>query len=302
MVKLSVVISAFNEEKKIKDCLVSVDFADEIILVDNSSTDKTAAIAKSLGAKIYTRENNPMLNTNKNFGFTKAENEWILSLDADERVTGELKKEIIDVLGKDTNDVSAFSMPRKNIIFGKWIEHTGWYPDFQIRLFRRSKAKFPALHVHEQIKVEGEVHKLRSPIYHESYKTITEFLTKFFTIYAPNEAEVLLKDKNYNFSTADFLKKPFSEFINRFYYHKGYKDGVHGLTLSLLMAFYHLTVVAFVWEKKGFTPEEDDSRQVVNSALPSLQKELKYWDLQSKSEDASLPKSVFYRLIRKISV
>lgn len=94
MGKLSVVISAFNEEKKIEDCLKSVSFADEIIFVDNSSTDQTLKIAKKYNSKIFTRENNPMLNINKNFGFSKAKNDWILSLDADERISPELAKEI----------------------------------------------------------------------------------------------------------------------------------------------------------------------------------------------------------------
>jgi glycosyltransferase involved in cell wall biosynthesis len=280
--------------------LKSVDFANEVILVDCSSTDKTAEIAKEAGAKVFKRENNLMLNVNKNYGFTKAENEWILNLDADERVTTGLREEIEKIL-KSSTDITAFSIPRKNIIFGKWIRHTGWYPDLQTRLFRRGKAKFPEVHVHEQIKVDGEISELTSPLDHESYASVMEFLLKFFTIYAPNEADVLIKDNEYNFSASDFLTRPSSEFINRFYNQKGYKDGLHGLALSLLMAFYHFVVVALIWEKKDFTESGEDMRKVVDENAGNIKKELKYWDLQSKAEGAGLVKSFFYRLRRKIS-
>src|SRR3989344_5797566 len=137
MSKLSVAISAFNEERKIEDCLKSVSFADEIIFVDNSSTDQTLKIAKKYTLKVFTRENNLMLNVNKNFGFSKASEEWILSLDADERITDELKKEIKSIIKNNKKDVNGFWIPRKNKIFGKWMEHTGWYPDYQLRLLKK---------------------------------------------------------------------------------------------------------------------------------------------------------------------
>lgn len=293
MTKLSVVVSAYNEEKKLKDCLKSIDFADEIIVVDCSSTDKTSEIAKELGAKVYKRENNLMLNVNKNFGFTKAEGEWILNLDADERVTEDLRDEIKKIT-ESGSDFSAYSIPRKNIIFGKWIRHTGWYPDLQVRLFKTGKAKFPAKHVHEQIEVEGDIGQICSPMSHESYKSIGEFLLKFFTIYAPNEADVLVKDSNYKFSPSDFFTRPFSEFIKRFYYHEGYKDGLPGLTLSILMAFYHFVVVALVWEKNGFVDVGTDTKSLVNENLKLIKKEYMYWDYKSNS--SSFPKSLWYRL------
>src|SRR3990167_9304957 len=108
MSKLSVAISAFNEERKIEDCLKSASFADEVIFVDNSSTDQTLKIAKKYTLKVFTRENNLMLNVNKNFGFSKASEEWILSLDADERITDELKKEIKSIIKNNKKDVNGF--------------------------------------------------------------------------------------------------------------------------------------------------------------------------------------------------
>jgi len=188
---LSVVISVYNGEKVLEDCLKSVAFAQEIIVVENSSTDKTAEIASKYTDKIFTRVNNPMLNINKNFGFSKATGNWILCLDADERITPELEAEI-KRLNLDSNGKSdGYWIPRKNIIFGKWIEHTGWYPDYQLRLFRKSKGKFPEKHVHEMIKVEGETGYLKGDLLHYNYVTISQFLSKL-NIYVANEAEQLI--------------------------------------------------------------------------------------------------------------
>lgn len=300
MNKLSVVISAYNEEEKIEECLSSVSFADEIIVVDCSSTDKTADIAKRNGATVLKRPNDPMLNTNKNYGFSKASHEWILSLDADERVTAALRADIQEVVNKDSN-TSAYRIPRKNIIFGKWIEHTGWYPDFQTRLFRKGKGEFACKHVHEQLTVEGEVEEVTSPMEHQSYKSVREFLLKFFTLYAPNEAHNLLEQEKYTFSPRDFISRPWKEFLNRFYFHKGYKDGVHGLVLSCLMAFYHFVVICFVWEKKKFINDYSESRSVLETEVKTMKQDFKYWTLTSRVTDSKNPLiSVISRIRRKL--
>jgi len=298
--KLSVVISAYNESKNIKDCLRSVSFADEIVVVDNSSLDGTGTIASSFGARVYKRPNNLMLNTNKNFGFSKAKGDWILNLDADERVTEDLQKEIKEKVESEIPlGISAFAIPRKNIIFGKWIEHTGWYPDNHIRMFRKGKAKFSEKHVHEQITVDGEIEKLNSPLLHESYKTIREFLMKFFVIYAPNEAENILQSDKYQFSASEFLKKPISEFTSRFYLQKGYKDGIHGLVLSLLMAFYHFVVVCYVWEQKKFVNTSKDSRDVLEPELKHASKDIRWWGLTSAIHETKSPFSKFKNRVQR---
>ena len=178
MSKLSAVISAYNEEENIDKCLKSLEFADEIIVVDNSSVDKTAEIAKKYTAKIFTQKNNPKeIDLQKNFGFEKAGNEWILSIDADEEVSPELAKEIKEMLAKKTT-VNGFWIPRKNIIFGKFIEHSGWYPDPQLRLFRKGEAKFVKAHVHEPVKLNGESAYLSQHLIHHHYNSISNFLLK----------------------------------------------------------------------------------------------------------------------------
>lgn len=303
MQKISVVISAYNESQKIRDCLKSVkSIADEIIVVDNSSNDGTGTIAKSYGAKVFKRLNNLMLNVNKNYGFSKARNEWVLNLDADERVTEDLRSEIMTLFEKDVPDqISGFLIPRKNIIFGKWIEHTGWYPDFQLRLFRRSKGKFLEKHVHEQLSVEGDVERLVNPMLHESYATVREFLLKFFIIYAPNEADQLIKNQSYTFAVTDFISRPFNEFIKRYYADKGYKDGLHGLVLSFLMAFYHFVVVCFVWERKKFVSNVSNSQSLLDSEITTMKRSYSYWKLTSKISNTTNPiHKSYHRFKRKL--
>ncbi|HEX8931815.1 MAG TPA: glycosyltransferase family 2 protein, partial [Patescibacteria group bacterium] len=255
MAKLSIVISAYNEQRKIKDCLESAKFADEIIFVDNSSTDKTVKIAKEFTKKIYIQKNEPTkIDLQKNLGIQKASGDWIFVLDADETISSELAKELKALLKAEKVDFNGFWIPRKNIIFGKWIEHSGWYPDSQLRLFRKGKGKYEKAHYHEPIMVEGSVGKLREHLIHYNYEHVGQFLYKNLQVYAPNEAEELLR-KGYLFSFRDAVRLPVKEFLSRYFAREGYKDGFHGLMLALFMAIYHLVIFAYIWEKKKFVDE-----------------------------------------------
>lgn len=282
--KVSVVVSAYNEEKKLGECLESVKkIAKEIVVVNNSSCDKTDEIAKKFTDKVFTRDNYAMLNINKNFGFSKAENEWILNLDADERVTPELASEI-DKLPEDTLQ-NGFLIPRKNILFGKWIRHSIWWPDYQLRLFRKGKGKFAEKHVHEYIEVEGEVGKLENPIKHLNYESVSQYLYKLEKIYTESEVDNIIKSGR-KLSWTDALKMPVSDFLKTYFMQEGYKDGLHGLILSLLQAFYMEVVFAKVWEKQGFS-EENINLSEVTKEMNSLGREIKYWILTSTLKESS---------------
>jgi glycosyltransferase involved in cell wall biosynthesis len=303
MATLSVVISAFNEEKKLGDCLESVkDIASEIIVIDNSSTDKTAAIAKKYTKHIFTRPNHEMLNINKNFGFTKATGEWILCLDADERVSKELAQEIESRIKNQESRVEGHWIPRKNIIFGKWIEHTGWYPDKQLRLFKRGSGKFAEKHVHEMIVVSGETLELSGDIIHYNYETVAQFLHKVFVIYGPNEAEQLLEN-GYTFNALDAIRMPAKEFISRFFAQQGYKDGLHGLVLSLLMACYHLVVFCYLWEKQKFVDSVDIKLSHVGKEFTNIQKEIAYWQANEAIKNSkSVAEKYWHKIRRKAKI
>ena len=300
--KLSVVISAFNEEKMLPGCLESVkSLADEIIVVDNSSTDDTEKIAKKFTNKVFTHKNDPLsIDIQKNFGFEKATGDWIFSIDADERVTPELAKEIKDSIGLASE--SGFWVPRKNILFGKWIEHTGWYPDEQLRLFKKGKGKYAAKHVHEDLVVEGEVAHLQNHILHENYQTISQFIERNLLRYAPNEAESLI-EKGYAFSYLDSLRMPVREFLSRYFAREGYKDGLHGLVLSLLLAAYHLAIFGYIWEKKKFPQEKEMfSLKHVRHESEKLGEELQYWfDTAVIKNERNPLKKVLLKTKRKLS-
>ena len=287
-IQITVVISAYNEEKKIKDCLESVRWADEIIVIDNQSTDMTKEIAKKYTEYVYSQKNNMMLNINKNYGFTKATGSWILCLDADERVTPELAEEIKNVINGKL-EMDGYWIPRKNIIFNKWIEHTGWYPDFQLRLFKNGKGKFPEQHVHEMINVSGELGHLKEPIVHYNFENIAQFFNKHLTIYAPNEAAELIR-KGYVFNYLDAIRFPSKEFLSRFFAREGYKDGFHGLMLSLFMALYHLIIFSFLWEQNKFIDEDNkDILKSTTEEFKQTKKEFMYWVFHEKTKQQKNP-------------
>ena len=193
MIKISVCLATFNEEKNIKACLESVKWADEIIIVDGTSTDKTVKIAQKYTPKIIVRENPLMFHLNKQKAFEAATKDWILYLDADERVDEKLKKEILAAVKK--KGFSGFWMPRKNIIFGKWIKHSLWSPDYQLRLFRRGKAFLPCKSVHEQPKLTGKAGYLKNPLIHENYQTVSQYVEGLNNLYTENDLRVYLRKK-----------------------------------------------------------------------------------------------------------
>lgn len=315
--KISVVISAYNEEKMIEDCLKSSKLvADEIILVNNSSQDKTAEIAKKYTSKVFTRPNDPvMLNISKNFGFTKATGDWIISLDADERITPQLAKEIKSAV-KNTQ-CNGFDIPRKNIIFGKWIEHSIWWPDYNQRLFRRGKGKFAEKHVHEKLGVKGEIGKLKNPMIHYNYQTVSQFVNKLNKTYTESETENFIASGK-SIYWFDAIRWPTNDFVKTFFAEKGYKDGMHGLILSMFQAFYTLVFFAKVWEKKenfkdlflnqpvsfshSGAQAVESHNQFLSEVLKEFQKaasDLRYWVYETLI-DQNPAKKIYYKVRRKL--
>lgn len=277
MKKVSVVISAYNEQKKIRACLESAKFADEIVFVDNSSTDKTAKIAREFTKTIYTQPNDPTnIDLQKNLGIKKATGDWIIVLDADEQISPELAEEIKGLLKNDPEGINGFWIPRKNIIFDKWIQHSGWYPDYQLRLFRKGKGRYEKAHYHEPIAVVGETAKLSKQLLHYNYERVGQVLYRNLQVYAPNEAEELIR-KGYTFNPRDAVRLPIQEFLSRYFAREGYKDGFHGLMLAVFMAIYHFVIFAYIWEKQKFTDGGGASAEAFEDELKESTKEIKYW-------------------------
>lgn len=287
---ITVVISAHNEEKNIGEAIESVlALATEIVVVDNESIDRTGKIAKEKGATVYIQKNDPLkIDLQKNFGFLKATHPWILSLDADERLTPKLIQEIKNTLEFD-RDTVGYYIPRKNIIFGKWIKHSLWWPDYQLRLFRKGKGKFDASSVHKQISIKGEVKHLSEAFVHESYTGISEYVNRMNTIYTEVESENFFKSGK-KFGLLAAISMPFEDFLKTFFMQKGYRDGLHGLMLSMLQAFYTFLVVAKVWEKQGFY-EKDGNMLVseMSSNSQTFSKQFKFWLLSSEISESRNP-------------
>jgi len=303
--RISVILATFNEEKNLEDCLESVrQLADEIIIVDGTSTDKTVSIARKYTDKIFVRKNPLMFHLNKQLAIEKATGEWILYLDADERVTPELRSEILQSTKAQkpkTKDHSGYWIPRKNIIFGKWIKNSFWYPDYQLRLFKRGMAHLPCKSVHEQPELTGSAGFLKNPLIHYNYQTISQFIRKLDTLYTENDARVYLAQKK-KVSWLDAIRFPTKEFLATFFSREAYKDGLHGLVLSILQSFSSFVTFAKIWEQQDFPEvQPDDFVARVEKESQRISKEFKYWFLTAKiNQTTNLGKKLFLRVSRKV--
>lgn len=292
--KLSVVVSAYNEELSLGRCLESVrQFADEIIVVDNQSQDKTVEIAKKYTDRIFSQKNILMLNTNKNYGFGKATGDWILNLDADEEIPKALAREIRQTIQADSQE-NGYWIKRKNIIFGKWVMHGLWWPDKQLRLFRRTKGKFPCVHIHEYIAVEGRVGELEVPYTHYNYESVSQYLRKIDR--ASSSEAISLGEMHHEFVWYDAVRFPLSDFLKIYFAQGGYKDGLHGLVLAMFQAFYSFTVFAKYWEMHRF-PERDMAPGSVAQELTRGGREAKYWIFNMQERESA---NVFEKIIWKV--
>lgn len=243
---LSVAIAAFNEEKKIGRTLQSVSgFADEIVVVDCNSFDKTAEIAKQYTKKIYFHENEQMFHINKNIAIDACSGDWILFLDADEVVSEQLKKEINSVIFQSEsfhdvkNKYDGYDMPRLNFFLGRFLKKGGQYPDSRIRLFKKGKGRWPCVSVHEQIKIEGEVGHLKNDLLHFSYESFGEYWKKANTYTSLTALEIRQEKRNIFMK---FLKYcfylPIYTFFNIYVRHKGFVDSWQGFLFAKFSALH----------------------------------------------------------------
>lgn len=243
--KLSVVIITKNEEENIRYCLESVKWADEIIIVDGYSKDRTIEICEEYTDKIFQYEQSNFAEA-KNYGIEKSSGEWILSIDADEIVTYELQKEILKLISNNENNLVGYFIPRKNYFLGKWIKYCGWYPDFQLRLFKKDKGKFIKREVHERLRIEGNSGFLKSNILHHTYKSIFDYFYRF-NRYTYLEANEMIKNGK-KFRSYKVLFYPIALFIYMYFLRRGFMDGMHGFLLSVFSSFYEFIKYVKLWE------------------------------------------------------
>lgn len=244
MANLSVIIIAYNEEDNIGECLGSVKWANKIVIVDAYSTDKTVEICRQYTDKIFQHEWTNF-GRQKNLALEKASNDWILNMDADERISHALADRI-KVLLKENNPDDGYYMPRKNYFLGKWLRHGGCYPDYQLRLFSKSIGKFKQKKVHEGIEGCKRVSYLREPIEHFSYRTLSDYFEKF-NQYTTLSAQQKFEGGKKVTKWFPFFRLPF-EFIANYIIKRGYKDRFYGLLYSVLSSFHVFVKYVKLWE------------------------------------------------------
>jgi glycosyltransferase involved in cell wall biosynthesis len=231
---LSVTLITLNEEQNLRDCLESVRFADEIILVDSGSRDRTLEIAKEFEVKVFQEAWQGFSGT-KNSAQEKAEGDWILNIDADERVPPALREEIQGILREGT-DCSGFRVPRKNYFCGQWIRHGGWHPNYQLRLYRKDAGRFGPREVHEQVEVPGRVGTLVHPLEHYTYRSIADYLRRMDR-YSDLSARQYQKEGRRIGWPATVFRSWFT-FFQMWILKRGFLDGGNGLLLAVLYSQY----------------------------------------------------------------
>jgi len=246
-IPVSVVVITKNEEKNIRDALESVKDFEEIIIVDSFSEDKTLEMCREYTDKIFQYEWQGFAKQ-KQLAIDKTTLPWVLVLDADERVTKGLKNEILE---KIKDDKDGYFIPRKNFFLNRWIKHSGWWPDYTLRLFKKDRGKMQQREVHEKIIVDGKIGYLREPIIHYTYYSLNDFIKKM-QIYASLSAEEIFK---FTPSKTKIILKmtfsPFFTFFKMFILRLGFLDGLRGFILAVLYSFYSFLKYAKVWEKYG---------------------------------------------------
>jgi glycosyltransferase involved in cell wall biosynthesis len=251
---LSVCIITCDEEANILRTLESVkSFGDEIIVVDSGSTDKTVALARSCGAKVFVEEWKGFARQ-KNSALDKATGEWILSLDADEEVSPELAGSIRALL-KTPQAAPVFDgymVARRNMYLNRWIKHSGYYPDRKLRLVKRGRIQFEDRAVHEDMKMKGETGRLEGDLIHHAYPTLESFI-EHANRYSSLGAEMVAAERKAGFSLFDIVVRPWVAFVYRYFFRGGFLDGREGLLVHLTHAEYVSWKYAKAWEfsKRG---------------------------------------------------
>ena len=246
MKRVSVCIITAGEEERLRPCLESVAWADEIIVVDAESTDKTVVIAREFTDRVIVRPW-PGFAAQKNFALAQATGDWTLSLDADERVTPEVRAAIERVLRGD-GPATGYALPRKNIFWDRWVRHGRLYPDWQLRLFRRGAGRFVEHAVHESVRVDGPVARLEAPLLHVSYRDLADFLSRS-NRYSTLAAEEWVRAGGRRVSAIDIVARPLGRFLSMYVLHAGFLDGLRGFLLAVLYAHYVFARSVKVWEK-----------------------------------------------------
>jgi glycosyltransferase involved in cell wall biosynthesis len=243
---ITVIVPTLNEAENLRDCLESVRWADDVFVVDSFSTDGTLDIAAEFTDHVVQHE---YVNsaTQKNWAIPQATGDWIMVVDADERVTDELRDRVLDILQNGT-EFDGFSIRRMTTFFGRLIKHCGWHKDYLVRLWRNGKGRYEDLHVHADVLVDGKVGTIHEHFIHHTYRTFDQYLEKFgrYTTWAAED----LRKRGKRASFTNLLLRPMWRFWRMYVLRLGFLDGLHGLILCTLAAFSVFMKYAKLWDMR----------------------------------------------------
>ena len=300
MAKISAVINTYNEEKRLSRCLASLKgFVSEIIVVDMMSTDNTIEIARKFGAKVFKHKKISFVEPARNFAIEKAKHERIMVIDADEELPETLKVFLKNEIKHPQADF--YRIPRKNIIFGKWMKHTGWWPDYNIRFFKKGTVIWNQV-IHSVPMTIGVGFDLPTneelSIKHKAYSSVEEYISRM-NRYTSIQARELNKT-NVSFVWTLLITKPLSEFLRRYFAEEGFKDGIHGLALSLLQSLSELVAYVKLWQKQNFKKRKINILDI-EPEFTKAYKEITWWLDESKIRtNKNLFKKIWLKLTRRL--
>lgn len=299
MPRISAVINILNEEKNIERVLKSLKWVDEVVIVDDGSTDNTLDILGKLKIddrrlRVFKHKSAGYVEPARNFAILKATGDWILIVDADEEISETLVKRLIQVVDK-MHQIEFVEIPRKNIIFGHWMKASMWWPDYNIRFFKKGSVTWKN-EIHSIPETKGSGISLDGKedfaIAHHHYESIAQFIERL-NRYTQIQAKELVKS-GYKFSWSDLITKPTGEFLGRFFANRGFEDGLHGLSLSLLQGFSFLVMYLKVWEMDKFKEETIDIKEL-KGIKGKMGYEIDYW-----FKYGTLSKNPFKRFSQKV--
>ncbi len=242
---ISILIVAKNEEDVVDGALRSSQFADEVVLVDGGSTDQTLEIAKKFNNVRVSNFEGDGWDKRRNHALSQAKGEWLFYLDADERITKDLKEEILLVTAGNSYD--AYKMPRKNYMLGKWLKYGGWYPDYQTRLVKKSSLKTWQGAIHESPVIEGKIGTLKNDLIHLTHRGLTAGINKMAS-WSKIEATLRFEQNHPKITFPKIIKASSREFIYRYFRKSGWKDGIEGALESTIQAINIFFIYAQLWE------------------------------------------------------
>ena len=242
---ISILLPTFDSAATVRDTLESIKWADEILVVDSFSTDRTLEICKEFGARIVQHEYTNSAKQ-KNWALPQCRNEWVLQIDTDETLEAGLREEIEEAVTSSSENVHAFRFPRKNHVLGRWMRHAGVYPDYQTRLLRRDSGRWIEREVHAHVVVSGEVGTLKHHLMHYGMPNISKQLRNLdrYTRYEADE----LRKQGIRFSWSRVVLRPWLIFIHRYFWLRGIFDGWRGFILCGYFGIYDFLSQAKLWE------------------------------------------------------